>query len=124
MKDDEGYDYCIIKGKFGMVRELYVNIRLFTDLLKHLASNYVKQVEWQGFGTSDISIDNVNNLLGDIECKELVIVEWCTVTTRQVANMLANCHIDNVVIRCRNVDISELRNFHPHITFTQWDSSI
>ena len=121
MRDNGGYDVYHIKGKFGMIGELTVNIRMFRSLLPYLQCNHVTQVElWVDY-INDVYVNNVNDLLCNVVCDELVISYVYNITTSRVVNMLVNVNnVDNVVIvNCPDVDIAELRNIYPHITFTQ-----
>ena len=84
-----GHYCCIIKGEFGMIRELRVNIRLFRSLLPYLSTNHVEQVELVGNITDDVVTD-VSGLLSDVVCEELVISGGWYITTTQLADILVN----------------------------------
>ena len=121
---DGRYNQCYIKGKFCMIGELDVNIRMFRSLLPYLQCNHVTQVELYGGSifNNDV-VNDINDILCNVVCNELMItVKWSSnLTTTRVVNMLVNVNnVDNVVIfDCHDVDIVELRNIYPHITFTQ-----
>ena len=64
----------------------------------------------------------VNDILIGIVCEEFVIQDIASVTTAQVANMLVNAKVSNVFIKCCNrVNVRELRNQYPNITFTHFE---
>ena len=101
------------------MRELYVNIRLFRRLIPHLPSNHVEQVKLRGgYITNDEYVNDVNDLLNDVVCDELVISDLYNITTTDIVTMLVNVNVNNVVIECRDVNIDELCNIYPLITFT------
>ena len=90
---------------------------MFRGLIPHLLTNYVKQVKLYDVIFDD-DVNDVNGLLRDFVCEKLVIGRWCKVTTTQLADILVNRHVDNVVIINNNdVDVNYLRKLYPHITF-------
>ena len=117
---DDGRRYRFyITGKFNIVSKLSVNIRLFRTLLPYLTTTHVRQIKLL-YDIRDVDVNIVHDLLANVVCDELVISEDDDLTTTHVSNMLVNVStVANVVIdvRCHNVNIEELRNLYPAITF-------
>ena len=108
-------------GKFGMVRKLspWVNIALFRVLLPYFPTTHVREVELRGWIT-DAHVNIVHDMLDEVICEELV-VRRSNLTTTQLANMLVNVAVGDVVIGeyCEEIDIEEMKNLYPAVTFTK-----
>ena len=122
MVDDDGRYLCDITGRFNIVSKLSVNIRLFRALLAYLPTTHVRQIK--SCNITDANVNIIRDTLSNVVCDELVISEYVTstrdqMTAGQIANMLVNVStVANVVIDdCHNVNIEELRNHYPAITF-------
>ena len=117
---DLGNDKCLLTGKFNTVNKLVVDLRMFKILLPYLTTTHVTQVDFDDMTDADVKV--TRDILPNIVCDKFVINDSCnlTLTTDVVASVFVNIDtVANVVIeRCPNVNIEELRNLYPAITFT------
>ena len=109
--------WCFVEGKFNIVSRLWVNIRLFRSLLPYFISIHVEKVKL--YGITDANVNVTRYMLSNVVYDELVIFDGGNLTTDLLSNMLVNINtVANVVIvNCPNVNIEELRNLYPAITF-------
>ena len=117
MADIDGSPVCSIESDFNMVPSISANIKLLRIVFPFLPFTSDRNMLLK-LSTTDADVNVFNDMLVKFVFKSLTLQNLVGLTTTGLANLLVNVNLATVhIINCPDINIDDLRNIHPAITF-------